>query len=59
MMIARKSFASMPEQIDEHLTAYLIRNTSIRLDEIDSNRLSRLHRLANAVSKIIEKENGT
>lgn len=58
MMISRGGFASMPEQIDKHLTAYLVRFTSITLTEIDQSRLSRLHRLANAVSEIIEKENG-
>jgi hypothetical protein len=58
MMLSRGVFASMPEQIDEHLTAYLTHYTSIGLTEVDSSRLSRLRRLADAVNRIIEKENG-
>ncbi len=58
MMLSRGAFASMPEQVDEHLTAYLIRFTSITLTEVDNARLSRLRRLADAVNRIIEKENG-
>ena len=58
MMLSRGAFASMPEQVDEHLTTYLIRYTSITLTEVDNSRLSRLRRLADAVNRIIEKENG-
>lgn len=59
MMLSRGAFASMPEQVDEHLTAYLIRYTSITLTEVDNARLSRLHRLAESVNRIIERENGS
>lgn len=57
-MLARNEFASVPDDVDAHLTAYLVRNTSISLNEIDKRPLERLRKLANAVSKIIEAENG-
>ncbi len=59
MVLARNGFAGLPEQIDAHLTAYLVRNTSIGLDQVDRRSLARLRRLADAVSKIIEAENGS
>jgi len=58
-MLFRGGFSTLPEQIDEHLTCYLVKYTSIGLDEIDRSRLSRLRRLADGVAKIIEAENGT
>jgi hypothetical protein len=57
-MVARGGWATLAEQIDDNLTAYLVKYTSIGLDEIDRSRISRLKRLADAVSKIHQAEAG-
>ncbi len=53
----RGDFAKLPELIDTHLVAYMVRNTSAGIVECDGLPLSRLRRIADGVSKIIEAEN--
>jgi len=49
----------MVESIDRNLIAYLARYTGLTLRDMDSQRLSRLLRIADGVSEIITAENKT
>jgi hypothetical protein len=49
--------AKLPDQIDKHLVAFMLRYTGATLGDLDGCTLSRLRNLADGVGDIIEAEN--
>lgn len=49
--------AELSDAIDRNLIAYLARYTGLDLKDMDATPISRLKRIADGVSEIIEQEN--